>query len=196
MLAVWDAFSGARNAVGRHPGTRLNGRPQNLARVMAGAYEAHQACSARLRAALELGCALAEALDRKAVRVRWGKPEFEPFTGRLRQAVEELLDRGKTFYTGGSRLRAALDGLATRHVSCDNPQALYFGWRYGLVASLSEGPGVTARDGRRVRRFVDALKAALDAADSLGKQSEHVQKAVREYRRTVGWFEEWVWPDV
>lgn len=160
------------------------------------AYEAHRACSARLRAALELGCALAEALDRKAVRVRRGKPEFEPFTGLLRRAVEDLLDRGKTFYTGGSRLRAALDALATRRVSCDNPQALYFGWRYGLVVCLSEGAEVTARDGRRVRRFVDALKAALDAADSLEERSEHVHKAVREYRQTVGWFEQWMWPEL
>lgn len=171
---------------------------------MAAAYEAHRACSARLRAAFELGCALAEALDRKAVRVRWGRPEFEPLTGRARQAVEDLLDRQeRSFYTGGAKLRVALDNLVTRHVGPHhgNVLALYFGWRYDLPITLSEGPVLSMGDCLRVRRFVDDLRAALDEVQVLVKThaQESVTKvveAVDEYCLRIQRFDRQLLPDM
>lgn len=171
---------------------------------MAAAYEAHRACSARLRAAFEVGCGLAEALDRKAVRVRWGKPEFEPLTGRARQAVEDLLDRQeRSFYTGGAKLRVALDNMATRHVGPHhgNVLALYFGWRYSLPVTLSEGPALTMRDCMWVRRFVDDLRAALDDVDALVETHgcgsvTKVLDVLDEYRARMQRFDREVYPDM
>lgn len=118
----------------------------------------HTACAAALKDAFELGCALATAMDSKALRIWYGRPVFEPETDRFRTLLECMLDRGRTFWTGGGRLRALLDDAANAYGPCD----AYFGWKYTLRARASPGAGMTMADAIQVRAFVDALDAALD----------------------------------
>lgn len=118
----------------------------------------HAACAAALKNAFELGCALATAMDAKALRTWYGRPRFEPETDRFRSLLESLLDRGRTFWTGGGRLRAMLDDAANAYGPCD----VYFGWKYALTARMRPCTRMTMADAAQVREFVDRLEAALD----------------------------------
>lgn len=121
----------------------------------------HISCAAALKDVFELGCALAAAMDEtKATRVRYGRLEFQPDTGCFRDLLERMMDRGKTFWTGGGTLRVMLDDVANAYV----PTTAYFGWKYSKkrVVRLSPGPTMTMGDIVRVREFADRLDAALD----------------------------------
>ena len=178
----------------------------------AAVYEAHRACSRRLRGAYELGCALADALDRKTPRPARGRARIQEDedVARFREVLEGMLDRGRTFRTGGSRLRVALDDLVNACVdfwkeavlesrSADHQSvlSLYFGWRFGARATLSPGPGLSVGDAAQLRAFADRLEDALDCAEGAGvagtgtwcrgglEASERVAATVRTYRMAI-----------
>lgn len=155
----------------------------SVAREALAAYEAHRAAAVALKAAYELGCALADAMDRKALKVRYGRPVFEDETGAFRALLEAMLDRGKMFRTGGWRLRQLLDAAVIRHVDrateatlSESPDhqsimSLYFGWKFVKTTRLSPCPWMTLGDAHALRRFADALDAAMDLVRRVRKTS-------------------------
>lgn len=168
--------------------------------------ELHQKCSAALKDAFELGCALAEAMDLKAVRIWYGRPVFEPETHTFRTLLECMLDRRKMFWTGGARLRTVLDEAISFHADVDptlNTTCMYFGWKYTLKVRMNSCTWMTMADAIQVRAFADRLDAALGVAFQIEHpDSDNVlyipmwsfkspsEKVVLEYRDIIRQFRE------
>lgn len=131
--------------------------------------ELHCECAAALKHAYELGCALASAMDAKAQRFRYGRPVFDADTGAFRDLLDDMLNRRKMFYTGGSRLRMLLDDAVTVQAahSAQNTMSLYFGWKYSLKARMNPCTWMTMSDAIQLRVFADRLDAALVVVEKL-----------------------------
>ena len=156
-------------------------------------YEAHVAFAAVLKDALEHGCALADAFDRKATRIRYGHRLFEDDTAGFRDVLERALVRRQGCRTGAAKLRCALDTVVTAHVdhtfeamlAARNVMSLYFGWRFERSVRLAPCPWMRMGDVGEVARFVRHCRAALAAADDVWvpwQQRRVVGEAVEEHR--------------
>lgn len=146
---------------------------------------------------------MADAMRHKALRSHSKRPVFEPDTERFWQLLTLMLDRGRVFWTGGSKLRVVLDGIAHSWthgcfcydvVNTHNSMSLYFGWKYTLQKRMDPCKHMTLLDAAQIREFVDKLDAALDCAVDLAAQlhtdhlSDAVHDAVRGYRRHINEF--------
>jgi hypothetical protein len=166
-------------------------------------YAAHKAYAATLKAAMEHGVALADAMDRKCVRIRYGKCVFEEETGAFRELLERVLVRRERCRTGAARLRSVLDALVNARVDRtfeamlhdegerSNVMTLYFGWKFGGGAvRLAPCPWMRMGDVAALWGFAAHLASALDASDAVcthldSWQHFNVDDAIAEHRRHV-----------